>query len=108
MAAIVMLTTVGDEEQGNLIAGELVRRRQAACVNMVPGVKSFYRWEGKVCHDAEILLVIKTLDTEVDAVTATIQELHEYDLPEILAFDVARGEPGFLEWIAGSVGQVAE
>ena len=108
MTAIVMVTTVGDEEQGNLIASELVRRRQAACVNMVSGVKSFYRWQGKVCRDEEILLVIKTLESAFDAVAATIQELHSYDLPEILAFDVARGESRFLEWIAGSLDRNAE
>ena len=108
MTAIVMVTTVGDEEQGNLIARELVLRRQAACVNMVSGVKSFYRWQGKVCRDPEYLLVIKTLQAEYDAVTATICELHSYDLPEILAFDIARGEPRFLEWIEGSLDKDAD
>ena len=108
MTAIVMVTTVGDEEQGNLIARELVLRRHAACVNMVSGVKSFYRWQGKICRDSEYLLVIKTLEAEFDAVTATIQELHAYELPEILAFDIARGEPRFLEWIAGSLDKDAD
>lgn len=108
MTAIVMVTTVGDEEQGHLIAGALVGRRQAACVNMVSGVKSFYRWQGEVCHDAEYLLVIKTMAEEYESVTATIQELHSYDLPEILAFDVARGGPKFLEWIAGSLDEEAD
>ncbi len=103
-----MLTTVGDEEQGHLIARELVGRRQAACVNMVPGVTSTYRWQGEICHDAEHLLIIKTLESERDAVTATIQELHSYDVPEILAFDVAAGEARYLEWIAGSVAKSAD
>ena len=108
MTAIVMVTTVGDEEQGNLIARELVRRRHAACVNMVSGVKSFYRWEGKICRDSEYLLVIKTQESEFDAASATIQELHSYDVPEILAFDVGRGEPRFLEWIAASLDKEAD
>ena len=108
MSAIVMVTTVGDEEQGNLIARELVIRRQAACVNMVSGVKSFYRWQGKICRDAEFLLVIKTMASEYDAVTATIQELHSYEVPEILAFNIAQGEPRFLEWIAGSLDKDAD
>ena len=90
-----MVTTVGDEEQGNLLARELVGRRHAACVNMLPGVKSFYRWKGKICHDSEFLLIIKTMESEYDAVTATIQELHSYDLPEILAFPISQGEAGF-------------
>ncbi len=106
--AIVMVTTVGDEAEGNLIARELVRRRHAACVNMVSGVKSFYRWQGEVCCDSEFLLIIKTMKTEYEAVSAAIQELHSYDLPEILAFDIAEGEAGFLDWIAGSVDKEAE
>jgi periplasmic divalent cation tolerance protein len=108
MSAIVMVTTVGDEEQGNLIARELIVRRQAACVNMVSGVKSFYRWRGKICRDAEYLLIIKTLAAEHDAVTATIQELHSYEVPEILAFSIAQGEARFLEWIAGSLDKDAD
>ncbi len=103
MAAIVMVTTVGDEEQGNTIARELIARRQAACVNMIHGVKSFYRWKGNICCDSEYMLVIKTMFEEYAAVTATIQELHSYELPEILAFEIRHGEPGFLEWIAQSL-----
>lgn len=107
MRAIVVVTTVGTEEQANLIARELVSRRQAACVNAVPGVRSTYRWQGKVCTDGEILLVIKTAAAEFDAVAATIRELHSYELPEILSFAVDRGEEGFLRWIAGSVDKEA-
>ena len=108
MVAIVIVTTVGDEEQGNLIARELILRRHAACVNMVAGVKSFYRWRGKICRDDEYLLVIKTLEAEYDAVAATIQELHSYDLPEILAFSITQGEPAFLDWIVSSLDKEAD
>jgi periplasmic divalent cation tolerance protein len=107
MAAIVVITTVGTEEQANLIAREIVARRQAACVNILPGVRSIYRWKGKICKDGELMLIVKTLAEELDGVTATIQELHSYDLPEILSFEVSRGEPGFLDWIAGSVDKTA-
>jgi periplasmic divalent cation tolerance protein len=108
MVAIVMVTTVGTEEQANLIARELVGRRQAACVNIVPGIRSIYRWQGKICKDGELMLVIKTLEGEFAGVAATIRELHSYDVPEILAFQVSRGEPSFLDWIAGSVDKQAE
>jgi periplasmic divalent cation tolerance protein len=107
MAAIVVVTTVGDEEQGNLIARELIARRHAACVNMVSGVKSFYRWQGKICHDGEYLLIVKTMADEYEAVAATIHELHSYDLPEILAFDISQGEQRFLEWVANSLDKEA-
>jgi periplasmic divalent cation tolerance protein len=108
MRAIVVVTTVGTEEQANLIAREIVVRRQAACVNILPGVRSIYRWKGKICKDGELMLVIKTLEGELDGVMATIRELHSYELPEILSFQVARGEANFLQWIAGSVDKSAD
>lgn len=102
-SATVVLTTVGTEEQANEIASELVARRHAACVNIVPGLRSVYRWQGNICRDTEFLLVIKTLASEYAQVEATIQELHNYELPEIVAFEVCRGEPGFLQWIGASL-----
>lgn len=108
MRAIVVVTTVGTEEQAYTIAREIVARRQAACVNILPGVRSIYRWKGKICKDGELLLIIKTMEGEFEAVAATIRELHSYELPEILSFNVAHGEQGFLDWIAGSVDKDAE
>jgi len=108
MRAIVVVTTVGTEEQAYLIAREIVARRQAACVNILPGVRSIYRWKGKICKDGELMLLVKTLEGEFEGVAATIRELHSYELPEILAFKVAEGERGFLDWIAGSVDKDAD
>lgn len=108
MQAIVVVTTVGTEEQAYLIARELVGRRLAACVNIFPGVRSIYRWKGRICKDGELVLIIKTLDSEFDAVAATIKELHNYELPEILSFNVTHGEQRFLEWIAGSTDKEAD
>jgi periplasmic divalent cation tolerance protein len=107
MRAIVVVTTVGTEEQAYLIAREIVARRQAACVNIIPGIRSLYRWQGKICKDGELLLVVKTLDREFEGVAATIRELHSYELPEILSFGVSRAEPRFLDWIAASVDKQA-
>jgi periplasmic divalent cation tolerance protein len=108
MRAIAVITTVGTEEQAYLIAREIVARRQAACVNILPGVRSIYRWKGKICKDGELMLVVKTLEKEFDAVAATIRELHSYEIPEILSFTVSHGERGFLDWIAESVDKEAE
>jgi periplasmic divalent cation tolerance protein len=108
MRPIVVMTTVGTEEQAYLIAREIVARRQGACVNIVPGIRSIYRWKGKICKDGELLLIVKTLEGELEEVTATIRELHSYELPEILSFHVDHGEPGFLAWIAASVDKEAE
>jgi periplasmic divalent cation tolerance protein len=108
MRAIVVVTTVGTEEQAYLIARELIARRQAACVNIVPAIRSIYRWQGKICKDGELLLIVKTLQQEFEGVAATIRELHSYELPEILSFGVSQGDQGFLDWIASSVDKEAE
>jgi periplasmic divalent cation tolerance protein len=108
MRAIVVVTTVGTEEQAYLIAREIIARRQAACVNIIPAIRSIYRWKGKICKDGELLLVVKTLQQEFEGVAATIRELHSYELPEILSFGVSQGDQSFLDWIASSVDKEAE
>ena len=108
MRAIVVVTTVGTEEQAYLIAREIIARRQAACVNIVPAIRSIYRWKGKICKDGELLLIVKTLQEEFEGVAATIRELHSYELPEILSFGVSQGDQSFLDWIASSVDKEAE
>lgn len=107
MGAITVITTVGNEEQANLIAEELVSRRHACCVNILPGVRSIYRWQGKIGRDSELMLVIKTIEQEFAAVAATIKELHTYELPEILAFKITRGDADFLNWIEASLDKQA-
>jgi periplasmic divalent cation tolerance protein len=107
MRAIVVVTTVGTEEQANLIARELIARRLAACVNILPGVRSVYRWKGKICKDGELMLIVKTAASEYAEICDTIHELHSYELPEILSFDVSRGDADFLAWIAASVDKTA-
>ena len=107
MGAIVVITTVGNEEQAFLIARELVARRLAACVNVLPGIRSVYRWQGKICRDGEHLLMVKTLESEREAVAAAIRELHSYELPEILSFPVSTADERFLAWIADSVDKSA-
>lgn len=104
MSAIVVITTAGTEEEANSLAGEIVRRRQAACVNILPVRKSVYRWKGKLCEDSEFLLIVKSLEDQFAAIEASIKELHSYELPEILRFNVSGGEERFLSWLSESVG----
>lgn len=99
MGAIAVVTTVGTEQEANLLAAELLARRHAACVNIISGVRSVYRWGGSICKDSEYLLIIKTMSEEYEQVAATIGELHTYELPEILAMPIERGAPDFLGWI---------
>jgi len=107
VGGLVVVTTVGNEGQANLVASELVSRRHAACVNIVPGLRSVYRWQGKICRDTEFMLIVKTSEQEYPLVEATIRELHNYELPEILSFKVCKGEKRFLEWIEGSLDKTA-
>lgn len=100
MDPIVVITTVGTEQEANLLAEELLERRHAACVNIVSGVRSHYRWGGDICKDSEYLLIIKTVATEYGLVAETIHELHSYEQPEILSLPVTEGDAGFLAWIA--------
>ena len=102
MGAVVVITTVGDEEQALLIARELVARRLAACVNVLPGIRSVFRWQGQIQRDTEYLLLVKTLAAEQEAVAAAIRELHSYELPEILVIPVG-AEERFLAWIRDSL-----
>ena len=96
---IVVVTSVGTEEQALDIAHELIRSRQAACVNLLPNVHSIYRWKGRVCDDGEFLLLIKTRAKEFNGVRETIQKLNTYELPEVLAYRVDEASPAFAAWI---------
>ncbi len=108
MRGIAVLTTVGTEQEANLLAEELIHRRHAACVNILSGVRSLYRWRGSICKDSEYLLIIKTLETEYEQVAATIKEMHSYDLPEVLTFPVGEGDGDFLGWIGACLDKEAD
>ena len=100
MSAIVVLCACPDLDVAERIAAALVRDRLAACVNRVAGVAATYRWQGEVTNDSECLLLIKTASDRFDAVRACVVALHPYELPELIAFDVAQGLPAYLDWIA--------
>jgi periplasmic divalent cation tolerance protein len=95
----VVLTTAGSEEEASRIAEALVTRRLAACVSVVPGVVSHYRWHGQVCRDEERLLLIKTTERLFPEVKDAILELHSYELPELLMLRVGDGEARYLAWL---------
>ena len=101
-ALLAVLTSVGTEQQALDIAHTLVKRRLAACVNILPGVRSIFRWKGKVQQDAELLLVIKTLASNFEAVRGVIKELNAYELPEIAAFPAAMADVAFAAWVHDS------
>jgi len=96
---VVVLVTVPNRETGLAIAEVLVAERLAACVNIVPGVFSVYRWQGKVEHEPEELLTIKTRRALVDKVAQRVRELHPYTVPEAIALPIATGSQAYLDWL---------
>lgn len=95
----VVLLTAPDALAAEHLARALIEERLAACVNVVPGVRSFYRWEGQVQDDTEFLLVVKTQAERVGTLAARVDELHPYDLPEILELPASGGSGAYLHWV---------
>ncbi len=100
---LVVLMTAGSQEEAERIAQALVAEMLAACVNVVPGVTSIYRWEGKVQRDQEWLLVAKSRRDALDRLIERVQALHSYDVPEIIALPLAGGSEPYLRWLDGVV-----
>jgi len=100
----LVMTSVGTEQQAVEISEELISRRLATCINIVPCLRSIYRWKGKVCEDTEYLdteylLLIKTPEKLFEDVSSAIREFHSYELPEILAMPVSAAEENFHRWV---------
>jgi len=104
--ACIVLTTCGSEETALTIAAALVDQGFAACVNILPSVKSYYYYMGGTHLDEEVMLLIKTTAEQFDQVSQVISDLHTYEIPEILMFNVGAGSPPFLAWLREAVARV--
>ncbi len=100
MPVVVVFSTFPSPDKAAEVARVLVDERLAACANLAPGVRSIYRWEGKLCDDTETLAIIKTTHTRLDALIARLTALHPYDVPEVLALPVTAGSAPYLNWVA--------
>jgi periplasmic divalent cation tolerance protein len=101
--ALVVLSTFPSLERATAAADALVGERLAACVNLVPGLTSIYRWQGAIQRDAEVLAIIKTTRAGYAALAARLAALHPYEVPELLALDVTTGAAPYLAWLAAQV-----
>ena len=99
MPALVCFSTCPDPSSADRIAAALVEERLAACVNVLAGVRSTYRWQGQVQRADEVLLVIKTTSDRLDNLRERLPALHPYELPELIAVEAAGGLPAYLDWI---------
>lgn len=103
MSVCVVLMTAPSQEKAAQLARALVDEKLAACVNLVPQVRSIYRWEGAVHDEAEVLLIAKTTADRFAALKARVLALHPYQVPEVIRLEVADGHGPYLDWVRESV-----
>lgn len=97
-----MFSTAPDIVTAKDIGEALVQSGAAACVNIIPGVQSIYRWRGDVCRDEEIILLIKTSDEKIEEVKKTVLAMHPYEVPEVISLNITGGSDKYLSWINDS------
>ncbi len=96
---LVVLTTTPSSEEAERLAQSIVEAKLAACVQILPQMRSVYFWEGKVQNEPEHLLLIKTLDEKFDELSEFIRKNHSYDVPEIVSVDAAKVSESYLGWL---------
>jgi periplasmic divalent cation tolerance protein len=98
----LVITTAGSREEADRMAAALVEGHHAACVNILPGLSSVYRWHGVVESANEVLLLIKTTVANLENVESTLRRLHSYELPEFLVLQPESASAAYADWIAGA------
>ncbi len=96
---IVVLSTCASEQEAEKLARSLIEERVAACVNVIPGIRSYYRWKGTIETGDEYLLLIKSSRDRLAALRTSLEKEHSYEVPEVLALPVVEGSPNYLSWL---------
>ena len=104
MTAYLVYMTAGDEDEARKIGRALIEARLAAGVNIIPGVRSLYRWRGEVLDEREVVVIAKTREPLVEALVAKVKELHSYECPCVIALPIRAGNPDYLDWIETETG----
>ena len=105
---ILVISTCAAEADAERLAGALLVAHLAACVNILPGVRSLYRWKGEIKSEAEFMLIIKTSRDLFPALRAEIEKLHPYEVPELLALPVLAGAENYLNWLEANLRGAAQ
>ncbi|HVR44041.1 MAG TPA: divalent-cation tolerance protein CutA [Thermoanaerobaculia bacterium] len=100
---VLVLTTIGNEEAARGLARSLVEERLAACVNIVPDLRSIYRWEGAVSDEPEVLMLVKTTEEQISPLRERLQQLHPYEVPEFVVLAIAEISEAYGSWLVESV-----
>jgi periplasmic divalent cation tolerance protein len=100
---IVIFSTARNAEEASRIAKKLVSDRLVACVNIIPGIQSIYRWNDEVQNEQEVLMVMKTEKSKYQDVESAIKSLHSYEVPEIISLSLENGFEGYLEWMENTL-----
>lgn len=95
----ICLVTIDDLEKAAQIAKILVEKKLVACVNIVPKIRSIYSWKGQLCDDSEVLMIMKTRGALFDELCIAVKDLHPYEVPEIISWNIERGLESYLTWI---------
>lgn len=102
-SALLVYITTADEDEARRIGRAVVEHQLAACANIVPAIRSIYRWEGEVVEDGEALLLLKTTSSALERLVQYVRELHSYSVPCITAMAIEGGNGDYLDWVAASV-----
>ena len=109
MTAIqIVFCTIDSKDAARPIARQLVETQLAACVSIIDNLTSIYKWEGQLEEDREVLMVMKTSSDRLAALMEKLQKIHPYDVPEILAWPVERGQQAYVDWVLAQVGDQGE
>lgn len=100
---IIIFVTAASKKQAGQIAEALIKKKLAACVNIIGGVNSFFRWQGKIDSAKEVLLIIKSNKDKLPRIITCVKSLHSYDVPEIIALPIIAGDRAYLKWIDESL-----
>lgn len=99
MDYILVIVTAGSENDGERIGNALVKEGLAACCNIIPNVKSIFKWKGALCTEKEVMLYIKSKASLFNRLRDRVKELHTYEVPEIIAFPISHGLPDYFKWM---------
>lgn len=106
--SVTVFVTVESRDEARTIAQALVRERLAACVNVLPEIRSFYWWDGAVQDDPELLLIVKTRADRFADLERRVRELHSYEVPEVIALPIRQGSEPYLDWVAAETDPTAK